>query len=124
MSTVEIVILVSIIVFFLGLGILYFIHSKKINSPAKKESKAEEKKDGSGDAVVKEPEQKPVPVGIIKAEVKPQITEEYDLAPFKDTVEEQKKTTNTDKKTVTEEIKGLSKDAKKVILSDILKPRF
>ena len=65
-------------------------------------------------------------MGIIKPEKpKEEIKEEtieYDLAPLKDKPEI--KDAKNDNKNIKNEIKNLSPEMKKVIMSDILKPKF
>ena len=68
-----------------------------------------------------EPEQKPVPVGIIKEESKVEtltsVEPEYDLAPLREKP-------STQQEQIKAEVKVLSPEMKKVIMSDLLKPKF
>lgn len=118
MNKIEIIVVVAISVLFISCLIMYFINAKKI---AKKAGKTDEKTDSKKDEkvdTVKTAEQKPVPVGIIKPELQEKQTEEYDFAPLK----EHKEQTKTEQ--VKGEVKNLSPEMKKVIMTDLLKPKF
>ncbi|MGN1207889.1 MAG: hypothetical protein ACI4TI_00270 [Christensenellales bacterium] len=127
MTTAEIIVIVLIGLILLFVGVTYLLHGIKIekkNSQTKKESQKIETKQ---DAIKSEPEQAPVPVGIIKPE-KPKQSEqsensELDLAPLKDKPVEKPKE-NLGAKQIQDEIKNLSPEMKKIIMSDILKPKF
>ncbi len=125
MSRPEILVLIGICVIVLFVGITYFFHGRKIEKKAreeKKKAKAELKK-----AVVenKEPEQKPVPVGIIKQETKSNDSvEEFEMAPFRDKPQPKVSEKKDGSKDLKEEIKSLSPDMKKVMMTDLLKPKF
>lgn len=122
MTKIEIIVLIVIFALLAFIGIFYYIHSLKINPPKEKE-KQQENKDKKEEKPLQE--QKPVPVGIIKQEIKNEDNgQEYDLAPFRETAKEETKPATENSKSVKEELLGLSQDAKKVILSDMLKPRF
>lgn len=125
MSTAEILALVFLLVIALTIFVTYLFHGRKLTKKQKSEKKAEVKV-----VEVKTPEsqseQKPVPVGIIKEKKIEKVEDE--IAPFKEVplkVEEQVKVEKKSKEsTIQDEIKSLSPEMKKVIMSDILKPRF
>ncbi len=126
MSIVEILVLVAFGVILLFIGITYYLHSLKIDGkPKKEQSKKEENKQVILD---KTTEQKPVPVGIVtpKSEKKESEHIEYDLAPLKDKPSDEKKTENNKltKQSVQTEIKNMNQNTKKIVFSDLLKPKF
>jgi len=121
MSTAEILAIILIAFIVLCIFVTYLFHGRKLTKKQKTEKKkpevkvVEEKK--------QEPEQKPVPVGIIKKEKVEKV--EQDFAPFKETPKsEEVKQDKKVEQTIQDEIKSLSPEMKKVIMSDILKPRF
>ncbi len=120
MNVAEIIVVVVICVALVLYLLLYLFHLsriKKRNAGGEAKPKKEEK--ASVEENSSTPEQKPVPVGIIKeSTLKKKDDEEYDLAPLKEPIK-------TDKKEeIKKEVKSLSTDMKKVIMSDILKPKF
>lgn len=127
MTKAEIIVVVLIGLILLFIGITYFLHGRKIEKKAKIEKQKAQKVEEKKEEIKTEPEQQPVPVGIIKEEkpknVDNQEKPDYDLAPFKDKPVENKEQTK-DNKNIQEEIKNLSPEMKKVIMSDLLKPKF
>jgi len=120
MSTAEILAIILISSIALVVFITYLLHGRKLT----KKQKSEKKKDVKVlEEQKSEPEQKPVPVGIIKNEKQEKTDNE--IAPFKETVvSENKQEKKTKQQSLGEEIKSLSPEMKKVLMSDILKPRF
>ena len=120
MNKFEILTIVLIVAVIALLLINYFLHGRKLS----KKQKADKKPKAKVEETKKEPvveEQKPVPVGIIKKDkIKPA---ENDLAPFKEEIKSEEKIEKQEK-VFQDEFKSLSKDMKKIIMSDILKPRF
>lgn len=120
MSVAEILAIILIAVIVLVLFVTYMLHGHKLSKKEKKDKKTEVK---VMEEKKLEPEQKPVPVGIIKEEKI--VKTENEFAPFKKTeVTEEKKENKTKEQSVGEEIKSLSPEMKKVLMSDLLKPRF
>ena len=126
MNKYEILVLILFAVIFTVIFITYLLHGRKLS----KKNKAEKTKPKEvEEKPVKEmvEEQKPVAVGIIKEE-KPKQEEEVvleEFAPFKEQPKVENSEIKEDKKqTIQDEIKNLSPEMKKVIMSDILKPRF
>ena len=122
MSTAEILAIILISSIALVIFVTYMLHGHKLSKKQKGEKKKEVK-------VVEEqkfePEQKPVPVGIIKVKKEEKIEGEF--APFKEIetkTEEIKVQKKSKEQSIGEEIKSLSPEMKKVLMSDILKPRF
>lgn len=125
MNKAEIIVVILISLILLFVAITYFFHGRKIekkNKADKQKAKTEEIKK---EEAKQESEQKPVPVGIIKEE-KPKSSElsskDYDLAPFKE--QPAKQETILETKNLKQEIKDLSPEMKKVLMSDLLKPKF
>ena len=125
MTTFEIIVVILIASILLFVLITYLFHGMKIEKNKKKEKKKEPAKEVKTEEI-KQPEQKPVPVGIIK-EAKSKINEngttEYDLAPLKDKPT-LTPTSSCETKTLSKDIKDLSPEMKKVMMSDLLKPKF
>ena len=122
MSTAEILALCIFAFIALSLLFSYLLHGRKVNKKQKLDKKPEVK---IVEEKTPEPEQKPVPVGIIKKENV--VKEEDEIAPFKDVSkkdEEHKLEKKTKEQSIQDEIKSLSPEMKKVIMSDILKPKF
>lgn len=125
MTTIEIVAIILIASILLFVLITYLLHGIKVEKKNKKE-KVQEKKVEEKPKEVEIPEQKPVPVGIIReknVEAEQGKQPEYDLAPLKDKPKENPVTQKTEKN-LQSDIKNLSPEMKKVIMSDILKPKF
>lgn len=126
MTTAESIVIILIICILLFVGITYFLHGCKVDKKKKAEKKSakpEEKK--TEEKVATPPEEKPVPVGIIRQpQPKPEAENqpEYDLAPLKDKPESKSETQKT--QNLKTDIKNLSPEMKKVIMSDLLKPKF
>lgn len=126
MTTAESIVIILIICILLFVGITYFLHGRKVDKKKKDEKKSakpEEKK--NEEKVATPPEEKPVPVGIIRQpQPKPEAENqpEYDLAPLKDKSETKSETQKT--QNLKTDIKNLSPEMKKVIMSDLLKPKF
>lgn len=128
MNIYEILVIILFGVILLVLGVTYLLHGIKLtkknrnDKKAKKDAKKEEKQEPIKENA--KTEQKPVPVGIIKEEKKEVVKPSLDIAPFKEPVAEQQVSTNEGKKSIQEEIKDLSPEMKKVLMSDLLKPKF
>lgn len=122
MSIAEILVLCLFAFIVLCFLFNYILHGRKVNTKQKAEKKKEDTKQEEKSAPTIE--QKPVPVGIIKEKI---VKAEDNIAPFKEIVENEEQSTNekkTKETTIQEEIKSLSSEMKKVLISDILKPRF
>lgn len=116
MNIAEIITLIIFIVILLVIGVLYFVNTLKINKKAGKGTKKVDNthSESENTAVV---EQKPVAVGIIQKEglLKP---DECDFAPFRDQPKQ------TEKEKIKKEVSNLTPEMKKIIVSDLLKPKF
>ena len=117
MNTAEIILLISFIVILLVIGVLYFVNTLKINKKegngTKKDNKTASEPENTAVA-----EQKPVAVGIIQ-EKKCFKQDEVDLAPFREPQKEP-----TEKEKIKKEVSNLTPEMKKIIVSDLLKPKF
>lgn len=126
MNSYEILVLIIIGFVLAVILITYLFHGRKLT----KKNKAEKVKPKVVEEKPKEEkkeEQKPVAVGIIKENKSKaeEILIENDLAPFKELPKVENNAINEVKKqSIQDEIKNLSPEMKKVIMSDILKPRF
>ena len=119
MSKTEIIVLIIIGGIALSILALYAYHSIKMKPKKAKEDKPKDEEQASKNSSITE--QKPVAVGIIKEE-KPEINadtsiEEYDLAPFKEH-------NDSKQEEIKKEVNSLSPEMKKVLMSDLLKPKF
>ncbi len=116
----EIIVILIFVAIFLIIGGTYFFHGRKIEQEKKKQKSAEQKSE-----VIEKPieEEKPAPVGIIKKE-SIESKEEYDFAPLKEVKTEENKKEQNQKQDIQQEIKNLSPEMKKILMSDLLKPRF
>lgn len=115
MNTAEIIILISFVVILLVIGVLYFVNSKKINKKSGKDKDNKTANDSEKPVVV---EQKPVSVGIIQEE-KHSKPNECEFAPFRE-----QKLELTEKEKIKKEVSNLTPEMKKIIVSDLLKPKF
>lgn len=125
MNSYEILVLIIIGFVLAVILITYLFHGRKLTKKNKAE-KAKPKVIEEKPKEAKKEEQKPVAVGIIK-ENKSKAEEVIidDFAPFKELPKVENNTINEAKKqSIQDEIKNLSPEMKKVIMSDILKPRF
>lgn len=127
MTKAEIIVIILIGLILLFVGVTYFFHGRKIEKKNKSEKQKSKKEEIKQEEKI-QPEQKPVPVGIIKEEkpkpVDASLNSEYDLAPFKDKPKETSVDKTNDNKKIQDEIKNLSPEMKKILVSDILKPKF
>ena len=117
MNIAEIITLISFILILIVIVALYFVNTLKIN---KKEGKSKGKDDkikteAENQVIV---EQKPVAVGIIE-EKKYFKQDESDFAPFRE-----QKPELTEKEKIKKEVSNLTPEMKKIIVSDLLKPKF
>lgn len=123
MNTIEKLVIILFVAIFLTIILTYFFHGRKLTKKQKAEKKTETKKTEEVKIEEKQ-EQKPVPVGIIKEE-KVEKNEVYDLAPLKEKeVIKPVEVKQEKQKTIQQEIKDLSPEMKKVLMSDLLKPKF
>ncbi|MBE5746535.1 MAG: hypothetical protein E7359_04575 [Clostridiales bacterium] len=126
MNIYEILVLILFAIIFLVIFITYLFHGRKLTKKIKVEKekpKVIEEKPKEEKIV----EQQRVAVGIVREEKKQvEVKEEInieDIAPFKETViKNENKESN--KQTIQDEIKNLSPEMKKIIMTDILKPKF
>ena len=107
MTKAEIIVVVLIGLILLFIGITYFLHGRKIEKKTKIEKQKAQKVEEKKEEIKTEPEQQPVPVGIIKEEklknIDNQENPDYDLAPFREKPVENKEQTK-DNKNIQEEI--------------------
>lgn len=122
----DLIVILIFVAIFLIIGGTYFLHGRKIEknkAKAKQQPKQTEEK-----AKIEESnkDEEPVPVGIIKQEIL-KSKEEFDMAPLKEPEKPAKEVDTkpqTTKQTLPDEIKNLSPEMKKVLMSDLLKPKY
>lgn len=128
MNKTEIIIVCVVVAFVALLCLMIFFRGLKLKKAdeASNEKKETEKKDdiiAKPETSVKE--EKPLPVGIIREEVKNEDNEN-DLAPFRESAPKETKTNNVkpENKNIAEQIKELSPEMKAILMSDVIKPKF
>ena len=116
MNIAETIVLIICLTLVVIVGGLYFINSKKINKKTKVDTKKTDNPQSNPQKPV-EIEQKPVAVGIIQEKAKTK-QEDGDFANFREKEE------ISQKEKIKKEVNNLTPEMKKIIVSDLLKPKF
>lgn len=126
MNKGSIVILILVASFIAILGAVIIFKGIKIKRADKKDdSKPKEEKKAEANVEAKKVEEKPLPVGILKEEIKkPQQKDIEEFAPLREKEVSKIEPKEEKQKSVSEQIKELSPEMKAILLSDVIKPKF